>query len=121
MSDENINITENKMEDIVSTSPAAKKSAKKANAKNSKGIAKGLGVIIKGISFIVAFSVLAMFFAVAYFLYTKDPLFTAISIAVIIIGAIVATIVMFLIFGMGHIICQNNEIIKKLNENNDYL
>lgn len=114
MQDENTNIP---MEDIVSTSPAAKKAAaNKPVERYGKGIAKGLGNIIKAISFLVAFAVLALFFVAAYLLYTRDPLFTAISIAIIIVGVIVATIIMFLIFAMGQIICQNNEILKKLNE-----
>lgn len=117
MSEENINITENEMEDIVSTSPQAKKAEnKKVLNRNIKGVANGLGSIIKAISFLVAFFVLAMFFAAAYLLYTKDPLFTAISIAIIIAGVVVSTIVMFLIFAMGQIITQNNEILKKINE-----
>ena len=116
MSDENINITENEMEDIVSTSPQAKKTEKKeTSARSIKGVANGLGSIIKAISFLVAFAVLALFVAVAYILYTKDPLFTAISIAVIISVVVISTIVMFLIFAIGQIITQNNEILKKLN------
>lgn len=134
MPDDNINIPEteientegttaqtetapqNEIEDIVSMSPQAKKAEKKTLKGSDKGISKGLAVTIKAISFLVALIVFALFLVVAYLLYTKDPLFAAVSLAIIIAGAIFSTIVMFLIYAIGQILSQNNEILKKINE-----
>ena len=55
-----------------------------------------------------------IFTALAAVLIILDKIFFVISIGLIVVGAILAIIIMFLIYGTGHIISQNNEILKKL-------
>ena len=119
MQDNDRRIPSEDMVDIVSSSPKAKKKSHPVEA-YGKGIFKSLGTIIKAIAFLVAFAVLAVFLLAAYLLFTKDALFAAISIGIVITGIVIATIIMFLIFGLGHVICQNNEILKRLNKRDHY-
>mgnify|MGYP004473447945 FL=1 len=78
------------------------------------GIFKHLGNIIKAISFMVSFGILGIALFVGYFLYSKDHTAVVISLCIVIAGLVFAMITMFLIFGLGHVICQNNEIMKRL-------
>ena len=43
-----------------------------------------------------------------------DKIFAIIAVAVFAVGIILAIIALFLIYAIGHMISQNNEIIKKL-------
>lgn len=114
------------MEDISSTSASYRKKSIKAEnvAKNaakyvntySKSIFKNLGNIIKGIAFVIAFAIIGVSFLLAYFLYSPDALYMAISIGIVLFGTMVAAIVLFLIYGMGQIICQNDEILRRLDD-----
>ena len=118
MSEENKTVP-TEMEDIISISPKAAKAAKKGKGpvyRYGKGIFKSLGTIVKAISFLIAFAVHAVYLFAAYLLYSRDPLFASIAIGIVIAGVIISTIIMFLIFGYGHIICQNNEILRRLDE-----
>lgn len=117
MNDKNTPKASPEIEDIVSTSPNAKKKNKPIE-RYGKGIFKHLGTIIKATAFLIAFAVLAVFLLAAFLLYTRDILFTSIAIGIVIFGVITSTIIMFLIFGLGHVICQNNEILKRLNDIN---
>ena len=119
MSEEKKNIPESQMEDIISVSPKSAKQKKKSTRpvyRYGKGIFKSLGTIIKAVAFLIAFAVLAVFLLAAFLLYSRDPLFASIALGIVIAGVIVSTIIMFLIFGYGHIICQNNEILRRLEE-----
>lgn len=80
------------------------------------GIFKNLGGIIKAISFIIAFFIIALSFVAAFFIFSKQAFYMALAIAIIIFGTVLAAIVMFLIYGLGHVICQNNEILKHLKK-----
>lgn len=80
------------------------------------GIFKHLGSIIKAISFMVAFGILGIALFVGYFLYSKDHTAIVISLCIVIAGLVFALITMFLIFGLGHVICQNNEIMRRIRE-----
>lgn len=107
------------MEDISSSSPSLKKSKKKSDnpiTAYGNGIFKNLSGIIKAIAFIIAFFIIAVSFVLAYFLFSSDKLFMAISLGILIFGTAVAAIVMFLIYAIGHLISQNNEILKKLDD-----
>lgn len=70
--------------------------------------------VIKTISFIVAAFVLLVFAAAALVLFLLDKAFTVIAVGILAVGIIFALIFLFIIYGIGHIITQNNEILKKL-------
>lgn len=70
--------------------------------------------IIKAIAFVVAIAVLLLFVAAAVILYILDKMFMILSAVIIAIGIVIALISLFLIYGLGQIISQNNEILKKL-------
>lgn len=107
-------------EDIRSSSGTAPQKAvrqvKKSAELYGSGVFKHLGVIIKAISFMIAFGILGVTLFLGYFLYSKDHTAIVISLGIVIAGLILALITMFLIFGIGHIICQNNEIMKRIKE-----
>lgn len=69
---------------------------------------------IKVISFIVAIGIFFVFAAVAGILVLLDKVFIIVAIGVAIIGIVISIISLFIIYGIGHIITQNNEILKKL-------
>ena len=81
------------------------------------GISKSLGIIIKIISFVVAFASVAIG-GVGCLLIRNffDSFFDSIAIAVFILAVVIGTISLFIIYGIGHVICQNNEILKRMNE-----
>ena len=81
-----------------------------------KGMFKHLGGIIKTIAFMISFVILIGSFVLAYFLFTKELLFMAISVAIIIFGTLLSLIVLFLIYALGHIVQQNNEILKQISK-----
>ncbi len=102
--------------DISSTSENTQKVEDSPFEAYGNGIFKNLGTIIKTVSFIIAFFIVILSFVAAYFLFSKQPLYMAISLGIVILGTVVAAIVMFLIYGLGHVICQNNEILKELKK-----
>lgn len=103
------------MEDISSTSVEfrAKKNPVMAY---SSGLYKNLGNVIKAIAFVLAFAVIIVGFVVAFFLFSKTSFSIVLSLAAIIIFTLIAACVFFPLFGLGHILCQNNEILKMLNK-----
>ena len=108
-------------EDISSSSRPVQptKRSTKYNAKTTaesygNGVLKHLDKVIKTISFIVSLGILLVFTAAAAVLVMLDKIFAIIAVAVFAVGIILAIIALFLIYAIGHIISQNNEIIKKL-------
>lgn len=102
-------------EDISSSSlPKTKNSLKAVSQNYGNGVFKHLDKIIKAISFIVSLGILLMFAAVAAVLVMLDKIFAVVAVAVFIVGIILSLIVLFLIYAVGHLISQNNEIIKRL-------
>lgn len=102
-------------EDISSSSLPKTKSSLKAVSQNyGNGVFKHLDKIIKAISFIVSIGILMMFAAVAAVLVMLDKIFAVVAVAVFIVGIILSLMVLFLIYAVGHLISQNNEIIKRL-------
>lgn len=102
-------------EDISSSSLPKTKSSLKAVSQNyGNGVFKHLDKIIKAISFIVSLGILLMFAAVAAVLVMLDKIFAVVAMAVLIVGIILSLMVLFLIYAVGHLISQNNEIIKRL-------
>ena len=102
-------------EDISSSStPKSKNSLRTATENYGNGVFKNLDKIIKAISFIVAIGILLIFAAVAVVLVMLDKIFAVVSVAVFIVGIILALISLFLLYAIGHLISQNNEIMKHL-------
>ena len=106
-------------EDISSSSPADKrkkkiKKAVKAVDNYGDGAARNIDKVIKAISFIVAIGIFLLFAAIAAVLYLLDPMFTIVAIGVLVFGVVFSLIFLFLIYGLGHIITQNKEILKRL-------
>lgn len=102
-------------EDISSsTIPKTGSSIKAVTENYGNGVFKHLDKIIKALSFIISLVVLLAFAGVAALLFMVDKIFAIISVAVFIVGVIISIIVLFLIYALGHLISQNNEILKKL-------
>jgi len=102
-------------EDISSSSfPTSKKSLKAATQNYGNGVFKNLDKIIKAISFIVSIGVLLACIAIAVVLFMIDKIFLVVSVGVFIFGIILSAISLFLIYAIGHLISQNNEIIRRL-------
>ena len=70
--------------------------------------------VIKTISFIVAIIIAVVFFGIAALLVMLDPSFKVIAIAVLVVGIVLSLITLFLIYGIGHIITQNKQILRRL-------
>ncbi len=131
---------ENKMvfEDISSSSPSAiKKAVKKtekvvkktgkvakATAKKVKKVSdlygtlnyENLDKVIKIISYVVAIGVFLIFLAAAALVYVLDHALIFLSALILLAGAAIALIFLYLIFAQGLIISQNNEILKRLDK-----
>ena len=90
-----------------------KKPAKKSG-KRKKGTARCLDKIVKAIAFLMALFVLILFAAGAFILYKMDKSFSMIALCVLIAGIAFSLITLFMIYAIGHIITQNNEILKRL-------
>lgn len=124
MSDEGLFFTQDDdMIDISSSStpnnnkPPKSKKGKKENPVSTYGnsLFKNLGTIIKVISFIIAISLILLVLAVAFLLLKVfDSFFTPIAIGIVILGTIIAAFTFFIIYGIGHVICQNDEILRRL-------
>lgn len=105
-------VTENtEFEDISSTSPVKKNSNVNKFAENGF---KKIDKIIKLIAFVLAIIILVLFLALAAVVFLMDSSLYLISILVLAAGALLALITLFLVYGLGHIITQNNEILKRL-------
>lgn len=113
---ENFNFSSDDMEDISSVSQEYIEKHTVPDSIYGKGMFKHLGGIIKTIAFMISFIIVCASFVLAYFLYSKDLLFMAISLAIIIFGTFLALIVLFLIYALGHIVQQNNEILKQISK-----
>ena len=98
-------------EDISSTSYVNKNHDINKFAEN--GIKK-IDKIIKLIAFILAIIILVVFLALAAVVLFMDSSLYLISVLVLAAGALLALITLFLVYGLGHIITQNNEILKRL-------
>ena len=131
---------ENKMvfEDISSSSPSAiKKAVKKTEkvvkktGKVAKDTAKkvkkasdlygtltyeNLDKVIKIISYVVAIGVFLIFLGAAALVYFLDHALIFLSALILLVGAAIALIFLYLIFAQGLILSQNNEILKKLDK-----
>ncbi len=75
---------------------------------------KNIDKIVKVISFIVSIAILLAFIAVAVVLVLIDEIFMIVSVALLILGLIISLINLFILYGMGHILTQNEKIIEYL-------
>ena len=114
MPENNIN-SNDFMEDISSTSKEFQKNKNPLIA-YSNNLYKNLGNVIKVLSFALAFFIIIICFIAAFLLFTKTAFGFALFLAIILIGAVMAVFVFFPLFGLGHILCQNNEILKRLDK-----
>ena len=100
-------------EDISSHSEKPSDKVKRFADSYGKGAFKNIDRIIKIISFIVAAAVFVLFLCVAVVLVIIDKAFIFLSALALLLGAALALIFLFLIYAIGHIISQNNEILKR--------
>ncbi len=112
---------EDDMIDISSSSTPKNIKTKKSKAKENpvsaygNALFKNLGTIIKVISFIIAIAIILLVLAVAFLLLKVfDSFFTPIAIGIVIVGTVIAAFTFFIIYGIGHVICQNDEILRRL-------
>lgn len=110
------NIQKDFVYEDISSSTSKNMSIKISNASNAyaRGASRHIDKVIKAISFIVAVGIFLIFLAVAAVLVFLDRSFYVIALGVLVLGIIMALISLFLIYGIGHIISQNNEILKRL-------
>lgn len=102
-------------EDISSsTVPAGRKSLKSVADSYGNGVFKHLDKIIKVIAFVVSLLIFLVFAAVAAVLFMLDKIFTVVAVGVLIAGIMLALMLLFLIYAIGHLISQNNEIMRRL-------
>lgn len=80
------------------------------------GMFKYMGGIVKFIAFMICFLIIILSFVAGFFFYSKASSDIVIAIAIIGAGCSVALITLFMIYSVGHLICQNNEIITRLNK-----
>lgn len=100
-------------EDISSSSPKNIKPIAELEEHSNRAF-KNIDKTIKTLAFVVSIGIFLIFAVLAAVLIILDKIFFVVSIGLIVVGAILAIIIMFLIYGTGHIISQNNEILKKL-------
>lgn len=70
--------------------------------------------VIKFFAIIVAIGIFLLFAAVAAILILLDSIFTIVAVGVAVLGIVISIITLFLIYGIGQIITQNNEILRRL-------
>lgn len=113
---ENNNVNSNDfIEDISSTSPEFRAKRNPVMAYGN-GLYKNLGNVIKVIAFVLGFGLIILSLVLAFFLFNKTSFGIALALAVIIFGTIAAACIFFPLFGLGHLLCQNEEILKMLNK-----
>lgn len=101
-------------EDISSSSQSFKSKVSSANKEYGNGAMRHIDGVIKAISFIVAIIIAVVFFGIAALLVMLDASFKIFAIAVLVVGLILSLITLFLIYGIGHIITQNKQILRRL-------
>ena len=79
-----------------------------------KFIYRNLGKTIKFIAYLVAIITLFIGVAAALFIAKSYSGFMTIGFGLLLLFAVVAFIEFFIIYGIGHVIDQNNEILKRL-------
>lgn len=75
---------------------------------------KNIDKIVKVIAFVISIAILVAFVFIAVIIAMFDKFFMIISVAILILGLIISLINLFILYGMGHILTQNNKIISLL-------
>ncbi len=115
-------------EDISSISPEEAKRQKKEEKSNKnvvktvKKVADDYGEVshknidkaIKAIAYIVSITFFVIFLAVAVVLFVLDKSLIFLSAIILVVGGAVSLIFLYLIYGLGYIISQNKEILRRL-------
>ncbi len=71
--------------------------------------------ILKVVAFVVSIAILLVFILIAVILVLLDEIFMLVSIAVLILGLLISLINLFILYGLGHILTQNDKITTLLN------
>ncbi len=103
------------MSDTFKTNKTTNEKDETISEKYLKKALTHLDKMIKISSFISAFGILALFGAIGGALIYVDKVFTTVAIGVFVVGVIISLITLFVIYGIGQIISQNNLILKKLS------
>ena len=74
-----------------------------------------IGKIIKVIAYLVAILTVIVGLCAAFLIFKRQAALIVISFAVVLVFAVIGVIEFFIIYGLGHVIQQNNEILKRLN------
>jgi len=114
LAEDNPEIEAEATEPAENTSSAQPKKEETVLKKASNIAISKLDIVIKIISFIVAIGILFAFFLISSILIKLDEIFTVVAIGVAVLGVVLALISLFVIYAIGQIISQNNEILKKL-------
>ncbi len=101
------------MEEITSSS---KKTTNNPITAYADGIYNNLGNVIKVVAFIQAFVFIILGFVLAFLIFSKTSFSISIGLGLIIAFTLIAAFVFFPTYAIGQVLCQNNEILKKLNE-----
>ena len=80
-----------------------------------KFLYRNLSKTVKFIAYVVAVITLIIGVVAAFLISKSHDGFLAVAIGLFLAFAVIAFIEFFIIYGIGHIIDQNNEILKKLN------
>ena len=125
---ENTNVNDEYIDINSSTPKTESKSKAKANKriqlpdfgkhieKYGHGLFKHMGGIIKFIAFVICFAIVIVSFIAAYFFHSNSNFGKILTFSIVGGGTAIALIILFMIYGVGHIICQNNVIITRLNQ-----
>ncbi len=109
-------------EDIASSTPSpVVETAKKVGKAAKKGMEnygekglKGIDKVIKLIAFVVSIFTFFIFLAGSVVLYFFDSTLLFVSALILLFVIVISLISLYLIYGLGHIITQNKEILKRL-------
>ena len=126
---DNKEVNEMVFEDISSSTPnSVKKTVKQAGeaavntARTVKKAAdtygelghKNIDKAIKIIAYVVAIAFFLVFLAGAILVYFLDNSLIFLSALILVFGGVISLIFLYLIYGLGYIISQNKEILKRL-------
>ncbi len=92
---------------------AAYVTKKAADTYGEKGL-KNIEKVIKVISYVVSIAFFLLFLAVAGVLYLLDHSLIFLSALILVFGGVISLIFLYLIYGLGEIIAQNKEILRRL-------
>ncbi len=117
-------------EDISSSSPASVSKAIKQTRETVKDVAyvakkaaddygekglKNIDKVIKVIAYIVSITFFILFLGVAGIVFFLDNSLIFLSALILVLGGGISLIFLYLIYGLGQILSQNKEILRRLN------